>query len=296
MKPLRNFIVLGLFAGACAAGDSTLPSTRSLPTSPTPPVGSEPVPPRPDPVAGILIGTGDISTCKNTNDDATGRLIDQHDGVVFTTGDNVYEDGTPQEFQNCYAPTWGRHLGRTRPAPGNHEYNTPGATGYYAYFGANAGPAGLGYYSYEVAGWHIISLNSNVAARAGSAQYEWLRADLASTSATCAAAYWHHPLFSSGDHGNYSVMRAIWRLLYDHGVELVLSGHDHDYERFGPQTADGQSDPVRGIRQFVVGTGGKSLEVFKLIQPNSEVRDSSTLRRAEAHLTIDHLRLGIHSG
>ena len=172
MKPLRKFIVLALFAGACAGGDSTLPSIQPLPTSPTPPVGSGPLPPVPGPVpvAGVLIGAGDISTCKNTNDDATARLIDQHDGVVFTAGDNVYEDGTPQEFQNCYAPAWGRHLGRTRPAPGNHEYNTPGATGYYSYFGANAGPAGQGYYSYELAGWHIISLNSNVAARAGSAQ------------------------------------------------------------------------------------------------------------------------------
>ena len=277
MKRFRLLTVAALVAGACAAGDS-LPSAPPLPTSPTPPVGSEP-PAAPPPPAGptaVLVGAGDISTCKNNNDEDTARLLDRQDGVIFTAGDNAYEEGTIQEFQNCYAPTWGRHLLRTRPSPGNHEYDTPGAAGYYSYFGANAGPPGLGYYSYELAGWHIISLNSNVAARTGSPQYEWLSADLAATSATCAAAYWHHPLFSSGDHGNYSVMRAIWRLLYDHGVEIVISGHDHDYERFAPQTADGQFDSVRGIRSFVVGTGGKSLDVFKQIQPNSEVRDSST--------------------
>jgi len=225
---------------------------------------------------GVLIGAGDISTCKNSNDDGTARLLDQHDGVVFTTGDNVYENGTAQEFQDCYGPTWGRHRDRTRPSPGNHEYETAGAAGYFSYFGSNAGPSGQGYYSYDVAGWHVVALNSNISAREGSAQYEWLRADLASNQTACAAAYWHHPLFSSGDHGNYSVMRSMWRLLQENGVDVVISGHDHDYERFGPQTADGQPDAERGIRQFVVGTGGKSLDVFKRIQPNSEVRDSST--------------------
>ena len=225
---------------------------------------------------GVLIGAGDTSACDNGNDEATARLLDRQDGVIFTTGDNVYPRGTAQEFQDCYAPTWGRHLGRTRPSPGNHEYDTPNATGYFGYFGSNAGPSGQGYYSYDVAGWHILSLNSNIPARAGSAQYEWVRADLASNQTACAAAYWHHPLFSSGDHGSYSRMRAIWRLLQENGVEVIITGHDHDYERFGLQNADGEADSDRGIRQFVVGTGGRSLDPFKRILPNSEVRDSST--------------------
>jgi len=227
-------------------------------------------------VVGALVGAGDISTCKSTSDEATARLLDQHDGIVFTAGDNAYEDGTAREFQDCYAPAWGRHLGRTRPSPGNHEYRTPGASGYYSYFGTNAGPPGLGYYSYDIGAWHVVSLNSNMSASEGSAQHEWLRADLAANKTTCAAAYWHHPVFSSGEHGNNSKMRAIWRLLRENGVEVVLNGHDHDYERFGLQNADGQADAERGIRQFVVGTGGKGLDPFVHIQPNSEVRDSSS--------------------
>jgi hypothetical protein len=225
---------------------------------------------------GVLIGAGDIASCKNNNDEATARLLDRQDGVVFTTGDNVYEDGTAQEFRDCYGPTWGRHLGRTRPSPGNHEYHTPGAAPYYTYFGSNAGPAGLGYYSYDVAGWHILSLNSSISSGTGSTQYAWVRSDLVANNTACAAAYWHHPLFSSGDNGNATQMRAMWRLLQDNGVDVIVTGHDHDYERFAPQNAEGELDPTSGIRQFVVGTGGANLRRFKTIQPNSELRDSTT--------------------
>ncbi len=273
---LRNLIAAVLCVYACGDGGASIPQSPIAPSPSGFPATPAVTPSAAPAVAGVLIGAGDISTCRNDHDEATARLLDQHDGVIFTTGDNVYDDGTAQEFQQCYGPTWGRHLGRTRPSPGNHEYVTPGAAGYFSYFGASAGDAAQGYYSYDIAGWHVLSLNSNIGARQGSAQYEWVRADLAANPTACAVAYWHHPLFSSGDHGSYSKMREIWRLLQEHGVEVVISGHDHSYERFGPQTADGHADPARGIRQFVVGTGGRNLDPFKRILPNSEVRDAST--------------------
>ena len=228
--------------------------------------------PGPGPVVGALVGAGDISTCENNNDEATARLLDRVDGTIFTVGDNVYESGTARQFRDCYDPTWGRHLARTRPSPGNHDYKTAGASGYYAYFGSNAGAAGVGYYSYDVGGWHVLSLNSTVPSSAGTPQYEWLRADLDANKTACAVAYWHHPVFSSGEHGNDSTMRSVLRLLYERGVEVVVNGHDHDYERFGLQNPDGRPDPDRGFRQFIVGTGGKGIDPFVRIQSNSEVR------------------------
>jgi hypothetical protein len=278
-RRLAVLFAIMLLAGTCG-GDHTVPTEPSPPTSPAgpeAPPGPAPGPaPDPGPAVAALIGAGDISTCANDGDESTARVLDRHDGTIFTVGDNVYESGTAQEFRNCYAPTWGRHLARTRPSPGNHEYRSAGAAPYYAYFGSNAGPGGLGYYSYDLGGWHIISLNSNADARPGSPQYEWLRADLAASQAGCEAAYWHHPVFSSGDHGNDSRMRPVWRLLYENGVDVILNGHDHNYERFGPQDPDGRPDAARGIRQFVVGTGGKNLDTeFKSVQPNSEVRDGS---------------------
>jgi Calcineurin-like phosphoesterase len=228
---------------------------------------------QPGAVQAVLIGAGDIASCENDNDEATARLLDQMSGTVFNAGDNVYDDGATQQYGDCYEPTWGRHKGRTRPSPGNHEYHTSNASGYFTYFGAAAGP---GYYSYDLGGWHVMSLNSNIPASPGSPQYEWLRNDLDSNRVACSAAYWHHPVFSSGDHGNSSHMQAIWQLLYEHGVDVIINGHDHDYERFAPQDPDGRPDPARGIREFVVGTGGKGLRSFKSIRANSEVRDSNT--------------------
>jgi hypothetical protein len=205
----------------------------------------------------------------------TATLLDEIGGTVFAAGDNAYEDGTADEYAQCYEPTWGRHKARTRPSPGNHEYHSAGAAPYYAYFGDAAGPAGRGYYSYDVGAWHVISLNSNIAADAGSAQIEWLRADLAASPTRCAVAYWHHPVFSSGYHGNNPKMAEIWRVLDSAGVDLVLVGHDHNYERFGPQDYLGNADP-NGIRQIVVGTGGVALRPFGTIRANSEVRSSNT--------------------
>lgn len=224
----------------------------------------------------VLVGAGDIADCTITADSATATLLDTLQGVVFTAGDNAYPNGTIGEYMACYDPTWGRHKSRTRPSPGNHEYNS-GGIGYYQYFGALAGDPGVGYYSYDFAGWHIISLNSSVAMIAGSAQEQWLRTDLSLHPASCSLAYWHHPRFSSGTtHGNYLPSQAVWQALYDLGADVVISGHEHHYERFAPQRPDSAPDPTNGIRQFVVGTGGRSLYPFGPAKANSEVRNNTT--------------------
>jgi acid phosphatase type 7 len=223
----------------------------------------------------ILVGAGDIANCATQEDMLTAQLIEQIPGTVFTTGDNVYQIGSAEEFQKCYEPTWGRFKDRTRPSPGNHDYYSTDAKPYYAYFGNSAGPSGKGYYSYTLGNWHIVSLNSNISGKANSPQDRWLKADLAANRRTCTLAYWHHPVFSSGVHGNDSGnMRDIWKTLYDAGVEIVLNGHEHNYERFAPQTSDGKAEPTRGIRQFIVGTGGTSLRPLRSLQPNSEVHNT----------------------
>jgi acid phosphatase type 7 len=230
----------------------------------------------------IFVGAGDIARCGSSSPadsrpEATAKLLDAIAGTVFTAGDNAYPDGAVEDFQSCYVPTWGRHRARTRPSPGNHDYNQPDAAPYYAYFGTNAGPAGRGYYSYNLGAWHIISLNSNIPADTASAQASWLRTDLATYQAACTLAYWHHPVFSSGEHGNDPQMQEIWQILYTYGADVVLNGHDHDYERFALQTPDGEADPAHGIREFIVGTGGASLRGFRSTpEPNSEVREHST--------------------
>ena len=223
----------------------------------------------------VFVGAGDIADCLTTTDTDTAALLDGIDGTVFTAGDNAYLFGTPMDFTNCYEPTWGPHKARTRPAPGNHDYISPGAIPYYAYFGTHAGPFGRGYYSYNLGAWHIVSLNSNIPAQAGSPQEQWLRADLAANPTQCTLAYWHHPLFSSGLHGNDTRTLDLWRALYEFGADVVVTGHDHDYEQFHRQNPDGVAD-VNGIREFVVGTGGTTLRAFDVIKPNSAVRDSDT--------------------
>jgi 3',5'-cyclic AMP phosphodiesterase CpdA len=191
--------------------------------------------------------------------------------MVLTLGDHTYPHGKAKEFSDCYGPTWGRFKDRTWPSPGNHEYYTQKAAPYFTYFGERAG---RGYYSLDVQGWHIVSLDSNLTPAAHLAQMEWLRADLASHPARCTLAFWHHPLYSSGGHGSIPKMREAWRLLQEAGAELVLSGHDHDYERFAPQDADGQLDRARGMRQFVIGTGGAYPTPFLLTVNHSEMRDN----------------------
>lgn len=232
------------------------------------------------PAVQVLVGAGDIASCASTGDESTAALLDAIPGTVFTTGDNVYNHGTPVEFARCYEPSWGRHRARTRPAPGNHDYGTPHAAGYFAYFGEAAGAPNKGYYSYNLGSWHIVVLNSNCGAVGGcgpgSPQERWLRADLAAHPAACTLAYWHHPRFSSGPHGGTMAVQAFWQALYEAGAELVLNGHDHLYERFAPQDPDGRRDEERGIRQFTVGTGGASLYAVGRPAPNSEVVNTTT--------------------
>jgi len=229
----------------------------------------------------VLVGAGDIASCVSDGDEATASLLDAIGGVVFTLGDHAYEAGTPIEFEACYEESWGRHKARTRPTPGNHDYLTPGASGYFDYFGAAAGERDRGYYSYRLGPWHIVVLNSNCpevgGCDSGSPQAQWLRANLAANPTPCTLAYWHHPRFSSGPHGSDPTVQAFWQALHDYGAEVVLSGHDHTYERFAPQDPQGRLDPVRGVRQFVVGTGGASHHRFAgPAAANSEARSDDT--------------------
>jgi len=228
----------------------------------------------------VVLAAGDIAQCSftgtpGTGSTATAYLIESLPGTVLALGDLAYPDGSTGDFQRCYEPTWGRFKDRTRPTPGNHEHNTPGAADYYSYWGSQAGVAGEGFYSFDIGAWHIIALNSIIInGPLKSKQEEWLSADLATHPAKCTLAFFHHPRFSSGGHGRGSDLRldGLWRILHLGGADVVLSGHDHDYERFAPQDAGGHRDQRRGMRQFVVGTGGATLTPFLWIQPNSEER------------------------
>jgi hypothetical protein len=231
----------------------------------------------PPPPGEVIVGAGDISDCNNNNDEATAKLLDVTPGTVVLMGDNAYENGTTTEYNNCYDPTWGRHKSRTKPSAGNHEYNTAGAAGYYGYFGSAAGDPTQGYYSYDLGDWHVVVLNSNIARDATSAQITWLRADLTANTKSCTLAYWHHPRYSSGSgHGNDTSVQPFWDVLYEFNADVILNGHDHDYERFAPQNAAGALDNVRGIREFVVGTGGRALYALGTRKANSEVFNATT--------------------
>ena len=193
---------------------------------------------------------------------------------MFAAGDLAYPHGSAVNFAECYEPTWGRHRDRTKPVPGNHEYESAGAAPYFNYFGGLAGTPGQGYYSYRAGAWQIIALNSEVDARASSAQVQWLRGQLSSNPGNCTLAYFHRPLFSSGPNRPNADMRDLWRTLYEFNVDVIINGHDHLYERFAPQDPDGRADSARGIRQFIVGTGGAHLYSFVGISANSESQAS----------------------
>ena len=223
-------------------------------------------------------GRGTSSRCRQVA--TSNLLLEARYAAVLTLGDNQYGDGASSKYLVSYAQSWGRLKRLTRPAPGNHEYHTPGAAGYFSYFGKSAGPGGRGYYSFDLGGWHIVSLNSNCSeiggCQEGSLEEQWLRRDLARHRARCTLAYWHHPRFSSGPHGNQDDVSGLWHALYDYGADVVLAAHDHDYERFASQNVAGALDRARGIREFVVGTGGKSHYALSSRRPNSQVFDSSS--------------------
>jgi hypothetical protein len=266
-------------AGTTTARSSGAPTAGAAGSSP---LGGSPAAQSAVPTGGaaILVGAGDIAACTSTGDEATADLLDSIGGTVFTLGDNAYEKGTADEFRRCYDPSWGRQLARTMPVPGNHDYATPGASGYFGYFGAAAGDPAKGWYAYDRGAWRIYALNSNCIAiggcDAGSPQERWLRNDLATNPRACVLAMWHHPRFSSGPHGNDPSTQDLWMALYAASAELVLNGHDHDYERFAPQTPTGELDPDRGLVEIVAGTGGRSHYDFEMTRANGLVRNDKT--------------------
>ena len=216
-----------------------------------------------------LVGAGDISMCDNDHDEATAQLLDTIPGVVFTTGDNVYSDGTAEQFKDCYDHTWGRAKDRIKPVPGNHDYHTEGASAYYQYF--NNVPE---YYANDLGSWRVYALNSDIDVSEDSPQVKWLKLDLATHPNQCVLAYWHVPRWSSGStHGSSKHMQVLWKVLYNAGAELVINGHEHNYERFMPMNTEGSSEP-QGLREIVVGTGGGSPYPFGDPLPTSEVRNS----------------------
>jgi len=241
---------------------------RPITVAPVQTTVSVPTPPGAD---AVFVGASDVDSCDRQEPELTARLLDRIPGTVFTAGDNVYPSGTLANYEACYGPRWGRHLARTVAVPGNHDYYADRGASYFAYFG----PAGLGYSSFTLGAWHVIMMNSQLTMRAGSAQHEWLRQDLAASNAACTIAVWHDPLFSSGENGNSPFVRDAWRLLVEAGADVVVNGHDHTYERFAPQDENGRAN-ARGLRQFVVGTGGYPLYSLGTRQPNSQVFENHT--------------------
>jgi acid phosphatase type 7 len=265
--------LVGLLATLLALGCASEPASSPNWTPPPAEVAGSPV----------VVAAGDIAHCRSEGDEATAGLLEGIDATIITLGDNAYRNGSARDYQECYEPTWGRFKDRTRPAPGNHEYDTEGASAYFRYFGKAAGHPEEGYYSYDLGAWHLVALNSNCEEVAGgcdasSPQVRWLRAELANDGRSCTLAYLHHPLFTSGKYRpGIPEGKPLWEALYAAGADVVLSGHDHNYQRFAPQDPEGRADPRRGIRQFVVGTGGRNLYPISWFPlANIEAHDDET--------------------
>jgi len=251
--------------------NTPIPGSSTPTKSPTPGASATPTPIDTTSGSVVLVGAGDISSCSNNNDEATAKLLDSIAGTVFTAGDNAYSDGTDTEFTDCYDPTWGRSFTRTHPSPGNHDYNTAGATGYFKYFNNVAA-----YYAYNLGSWRIYSLNSEIDVTSTSAEVTWLKADLANNPTLCVMAYWHKPRYSSGStHGSNPSMQTLWSILAGAGADLVINGHEHNYERFAEMDAAGAS-VTPGLREIVVGTGGESHYPFGTALSTSQVRNGTT--------------------
>lgn len=210
-------------------------------------------------VAGdIACEAGDLKTIFTCRQEDTANLIQSlKPDAVLTAGDNQYPKGSLASFQGSYDKSWGKFKDITYPTPGNHEYATAAAAGYFDYFGERAGERGKGYYAFSVGDWRLIALNSEIDVRAESEQLAWLKKELAGNKAACTLTYWHKPRFSTGSHAGDPAMGALWQVLYEHNVDIVVNGHSHDYERFIPQNPNGQHDAERGIVQFVSGMGGR---------------------------------------
>ncbi|MDN0077440.1 metallophosphoesterase [Crenobacter sp. SG2303] len=224
----------------------------------------------------VVLAAGDIAQCPGPGAALTAHLLAGLTGIVLAVGDLAYERGSLDEFDHCYEPTWGAYKARTFPVPGNHEYETPNAAGYFAYWGDRAGPVGKGYYSVDLGTWHLIALNSNLESTAALEQENWLRNDLAASPARCVLAFWHHTVFSSGYNGQIPATLPLYRVLYEGGASVLITGHDHHYERFQPLAPNGIVDETHGIRIFVVGTGGAKRYPALFSQPASEVRSWGT--------------------
>ena len=269
-------------ARGSAAPTGLLPSgIAGTPSAPVPTIPPAVAPDASGAPTIVLTGAGDIGSCASQGAKQTADLLLQQTGWFFTAGDNAYENGTARNFQDCYAPTWGRVLNRTiLPAAGNHDWNTPNAQGYRDYFGTRATPNGTTWYSMTIGTWHIVVLDSDCdlvgGCDAASPQGRWLAADLRTSSAFCTMAIWHHPRFSSGLHGDDAQVAPFWDLLHDARAELVINGHDHDYERFAPMDPSGHVERPGGIREIVVGTGGAELRSFTHEAPGTEFRQSGT--------------------
>lgn len=260
--------------------------------------------------AKLMIGTGDIAKCDETGDEATARLVDsvlkaneaaKVETVAFTLGDHAYPEASDRYLAECFTPSWGdprkRIMKALRPSVGNHDYQTDRAGPTYRYFGDRIGPPGKGYYSYDLGEWHVIVLNSELAVDGTSAekaaQLQWLRRDLADHRQLCTMSYFHRPLFSSSYRQGVREMRAIWTILYNAGVDLILSGHDHHYERFSPQAPSGVVDASRGIEQILVGTGGATLRGFRsLFGIRGRDLEGNSLVQIQGHFGVLLLTLG----
>lgn len=273
-------VCAALWISACNVAKSANPTGPSpiaevpvegSPTGALPPDGGSSGPP---PVIGSgtaqMVAIGDTGWCGSLGMHQVAALVERLPGDILLAGDLAYMNGTADDYRRCFDPDWGRMRGRFRPVPGNHEYNDPGAAGYFNYFGGAAGPGRQGYYAFRAATWHVLMLNTNLPITRGSAQFEWARNELQHNRTRCAVAVWHHPYASSGPNGMHGNARDIWGLINELGVEIVISGHDHFYERFAPQDHDYRYDPANGTRQFIVGTGGAPLYRPVTRGPNTE--------------------------
>ena len=291
--PFVSLIIASLLAFSCKPPVQTTPAPAEAPAAQVALSG-----------ASVMIGVGDIAVCGTQGHIQTAKLVDsvlrvdsvaKVNDAVFTLGDNAYPDGSASNFALCWAVSWGdstrRIMKKIHPAVGNHEAQSVGASPYFTYFGSKAGDPKKGYYSYDVGEWHVIVLNSDTIVQPAftaadrQAQEDWLRSELKGSQKLCTMAMWHQPRFSSGWHGTDPTFQSVWQILYDGGVDLVLNGHDHDYERFVPQNPQGVADSAKGVVEIIAGTGGGDLRGFAGTARNSAAR-------IQGHFGVLKLTLG----